>query len=213
MSAVAWLAKQPPAQRRALALVLIPSAIAALLWAVVLWPVLTWRSTHHEWLRATQNAIARDRGLVAVEASIREQLNGVGSSGLWGKLYEVSAQSSAVTNLQADVGSLLGIARVTAQSIAPLPIAPYGAFERIGVRITASMKIDQLQQFFAAVRNHGKLIRIDGIAISAPQVQSRDQNPSLTVSADLYGYQWQPSKLLLDLRQKMSQPPGPGMMN
>lgn len=209
MSPVAWILKQPARQRRFLAVAVIPLA-ALLLWLIAIWPIVKLHDYHQERRNSAQRSIARDRGVLAVEATIREQLRTLGNSGLWSKLYETTADNSAVTVLQADVGSVLSRSQLSAQSITPLSTAVHGPFERIGVRITVSMSIDQLQQFLSAIRGHPRLIRVDGIAISAPQVQSREQNPLLTVSMDLFGYQWQPHKLVAELRRNASGPAGPG---
>lgn len=190
MSPSSWILAQPLRTRRLLALVAGP-AILLTLCSVLIGPLVGAYESHQDWLADSQVSVARDRGLEQAEPGLRKQLAEIEQSPLLSRLYPADSSRALATALQADVGSALTRAGITAQTIAPLPSTADEVIERAGVRVVLNVTIDQLRNFIGLIESHSRLIRTEELVITAPQTQMRDHNPTLSVSMVLFGFRLQ----------------------
>lgn len=177
---------QPASARRALALVLV-AAIAAASIAVV-HTICDIVSSQDIWRSTARNALARDRGVAANGSQIRGSLESLGSAPVWNRLYAPGADADGAQLVQRDLMSLGTSAGAVIQSAVALPAVEGAELRSHGVRLVASMSIDQLRNFIAGIRAHTRYLRVQELSISAPQTQALDVNPPLTVTVTVLGY-------------------------
>ena len=178
---------RPPAMRRTLAVLLLPLAVLAV-WALVFIP-LEWVTTSQAtWRHATRVELARARAHAQLLPSLREQLEKLPAQAVWQRFYGVAAARDASAALQRDVSGLCTSAGLANQTISQLPSEPEGPLMKYSVRVSASGTSDQLETFVAKVRQHPRYLRAQRLSITAPQMQSREQNPVLTITMDIAGY-------------------------
>jgi hypothetical protein len=192
----------PLRQRR---LVAVGVAFAALILFVglVVWPVYALYTNQLEWRATASKTIAEARGAEPAIASVVQQLDALPASAMWAKLYTVDKVGTGAALLQADVASLVSGARGAVQSLTPLAAVSSnnadtknsGDMARIGVRVVASMTIDQLKDFMSAMAAHTRYLRIEHLSVFAPSAQSPAQNPMMTVTMEVVGMEWVRSEL------------------
>jgi len=68
------------------------------------------------------------------------------------------------------------------------PATAQGPLTRIAVQLSLSMPIDQLAETLARLQSHSKLLKIDRLTIQAPDFQSVDTNPTLSIQAEIAGF-------------------------
>ena len=174
--------------RRVLALLVAPTLLVFAA-SVVYLPVAYLRDAQKDWRDETRSLLSQAKGAVALETQLNGQLTALQASGLWSKFYVAEKSGAAATSLQSDVSSFLGSVQVSAQSLVPIPTAQLPRFTKIGTKVTASMRIDQLRGFLAAVASHQRYLRVEQVTVVAPQTQSIAENPPLAVTLEVYGYE------------------------
>lgn len=178
----------PRPVRRAIALVAVPAFLVASV-LVLYAPIKYLVGVQNDWRVATRSVIAQSRSDPVLAEELNRQLTTLQSSGLWVKFYSSKEPGSAATSLQADLSGILASAQISAQSLAPVATSQLPYFTRIGMRLTASMRVDQLQRLLTAIANHPRYLRVEQAIIVAPQSQSPDENPPLAVTVGIYGYE------------------------
>jgi len=187
MSAVTWLSGQSVLTRRLIAIAVL-IAILVTAWIGIVVPLEAMAQGQRAWLSRTRYAIARDRGLIAAQASLREKLASIAHSPLPAKLYPPGPKDTLLAAVQADVGSLLRSAGASTQTITSLPLTSDRYFERAGVRATMSLTVDQLRRLLERLRENPRLIRLEDLIVDAPQTQTGGENPPLAITMSLFGY-------------------------
>lgn len=187
MSIAARLAHCPAALRRTFALLVVPSILALLLFTLVL-PLQSVQQSQQAWRRSTEKLLAKSRVVNQSQSELEKQLQAVRASALWGKFYDPSV-GNVGSALQGDVASCLSAAGASAQTLTPIAASEYHSLTSIGVRVTSSMRMDQLQRFFSAIAQNSRYLRIQKLTISAPQLQSPDENPPLAVTVEVHGFE------------------------
>lgn len=174
-----------PKQQRILALVLLFLA-GALLWAVILEPALEHRHSGADNRHAVLRALQRERGLLAQEPKVRVALTALEQSPRWARFYDTQKPDQAIFQLEKD---LRGIIKASSPiSMVAEPASAQGPLTRIAVQVSLSMPIDQLAETLARVQSHSKLLKIDRLTIQAPDFQSVDTNPTLSIQAEIAGF-------------------------
>lgn len=178
----------PRGARRLLALVVTPVLISTFLSMVYL-PARALYVSQQGWRAETRGLFSKAKQAEQRSAMLGQQFAALQSSGLWSKFYLSATPGAAANNLQSDIGSMLSRVQVGAQSLVPLPSTELAHFSSIGVRVSASMRIDQLSGLLTAMAQHPRYLRVAQASIVAPQIQSATENPPLAVTLDLYGFE------------------------
>jgi len=187
MTAVEYILTQRPAVRRAFAVLLLATTVQ-LLWFGLIMPAHLLVLSQSTWREETQSDLARARGTAGIESQVRERLNALQAAAVWQRFYDNQHSSAIDGALSQDITRLANTAGINIHSLTTLPATTEGLLRRHGVRLAASMSIDQLKLFIAALRTHTRYIRVERLSVSAPQVQPPDRNPPLEIKADLFGY-------------------------
>ena len=73
--------------------------------------------------------------------------------------------------------------------LTPLRSVSLGSLTQIGVHLTASLRIDQLERFMVAAGRHPRYLRIERLTVTAPQTQAPAENPRLAVELDIQAFE------------------------
>lgn len=174
--------------RRLLALVVMPCAVVLVI-SLFYAPAAFLQSAQADWRDEAQLLLAQAKNASAVKSTLNEQLTQLQSSASWSRFYAAEPSGAAATMLQADVTGLLGSVQASAQSWSPIPSQQLPQFTRIGARLTASMRIDQLRGFLAAAAAHPRHLKVEQATIVAPQSQGAQENAPLAVTLEIHGYE------------------------
>jgi len=176
----------PPRVQRALALLFVPAALLAIC-ASLLWPALHAYHAQLEWRDMAAHTLARQRGLAAIEATVREQLTALPRLESWQRLYR-EAQGSAAIALQSDISGALSASHARPQSFTPIAPTSAGPLSKVGLRVAAAMTIDQLRELLHQIEALRHFVRIERLVIVAPPLQRPEENPALTVTLEVFGF-------------------------
>lgn len=187
MTFVEKLAGRPPAQRRALAVVMLVTAIG-LIWTAILGPLVWVVGSQDEWRTHARRELARDLGRAESEPSLRKRVAALAAEPIWGKFYDVPKGQDASTLVQRDVMNVGTGAGLKIQTVVPVPRVEEAGLVGYGIRFTTTLSADQLKKFVAGLRGNTGYLRVERLTVTAPQVQQADQNASLTVTMEVYGF-------------------------
>lgn len=175
-----------PIQQRCIALGLLGVAFA-LLWLGLIDPIAN-HFRHSADQRGTDlNALSRDRALVSQDSGVETTLTALKGSPRWARFYETQKADKAVLQMQADLREVFK-APNNPTSMTAVPVAVEGSLTRIATKITLSLTIDQLTESLTRLHSHSQLLRIESLTIQAPDYQTADTNPTLTIQAQIVGY-------------------------
>jgi hypothetical protein len=169
-------------------LLLVPLSIAIVIYMAALAAAVLYDS-QQDWRRHTRSVFARAGAATQMQARIDQDAAALQESPLWSRFYISPTSGIGAVQLQSDVGSLLSRTQSSTQSLAPIASLPMQGFTRIGVRLSASMRIDQLQSFLATAAVHPRYLRIEQLSVIAPQGQAPAENSPLAVSMEVYGFE------------------------
>jgi hypothetical protein len=161
-------------------------ALAAVLWLGILVPINELAGSQATWRSDTRGRLARERGELDARPALTGQARALPKAAVWQRFY--GDGEGADGRLRQDVATLVGGSGGTLESLSPLPARREGALVRHGVRLSASMNIEQLRALLAALRAHPRYLRIEHLSITSPTMQPPDTNPSLAVKAEVYGF-------------------------
>lgn len=188
MSFAARCAGLPRPLRHLVVLVVVPLLIVLILATVVLPIAALWKS-QLAWRGDAARVLAEAKQVPHVIEQLDQQRAIVEASTLKSRLYLRSGSVSSATALHGDVRALLSQAGGGAQSLTPIPARELEFFSQLGIRCTASLRVDQLRQFIESLGRHPRYLRIDRLVVAAPQSQSPDENPPLAVTMDILGFE------------------------
>jgi Tfp pilus assembly protein PilO len=183
------IASRPLRLRRLLAL-LATLALVAMIWNLLLLPIAWVAASQERWRLEVSTHLARDKGHAALEADIRAQLAALPAASAWNHFYKIAPGEDAQARLQRDVTSLCAAAGAVVQAVVPLPAADEHGLVRTGIRITTTVTADQLKALVGLIRDHPQYLRVEQLSVSAPQIQTAQQNPSLLVTLEVFGYSY-----------------------
>ena len=187
MSIADSLSRLPPRTQRALALLSVPIAIASL-WIAFFWPLTQLYQAQVQWRTNAEGELSHQRGVATLATSVRDQLDAIPSLKSLQRLYPAGAESSIALALQSDISGALSASRARLQSFTPLGATRVGALSKVGLQVSAFMSIDQLREFLGQVHSLSRLVRIERLSITAPSMQSPQENPTLNVTFDAFGF-------------------------
>ncbi len=175
------------ARRRAIALAAL-LLLTALGVVAVIWPAMAVIAGQTEWRADATERLGRYRALSASRKEIEEQLHRAQTHPLWNGLLSGTDAAAATNVLQGEFRGLLDAQRIAVQSSSPLDALVGPRITRVGVRLNIDVTIDQLQMLLERVRVHAHLLVLDNLIVTAPQNQSPEQNASLNVQLEVWGF-------------------------
>jgi hypothetical protein len=181
------LDRQPLAVRRGAALSLL-IAVVLTGWFLIFEPLRFVVTSQQEWRAEVRQTIGRSRGLAAMTFDLQKAVDELASLPAWTRFYRVARGTDGGALIHRDVASLCSDVGATILSLTPLPSRKEGELDKIGVRFSATMTADQLKAFIVRLRAFPQYLRTEEMSISAPQMQSPETNPTLTVTLELFGY-------------------------
>lgn len=188
MSLAVRCASLPKGTRALIAFVLVPAtmlAVGALLISSLVWSLQS--QTH--WREEVRQTLRRANAASLDAATITQDLEAVRHSADWHRFYPVSVEGmGSAAAMQSEISALFQGARVNAQSLVLLPAIEHEHFTQLGVRVTSSVRLDELESILSALATHPRFIRVQRLSITAPHSQSRDQNPPLAVTLELAAF-------------------------
>ncbi|HUJ99074.1 MAG TPA: type II secretion system protein GspM [Stellaceae bacterium] len=200
MSPPALLAQASPTMRRVVALGL----LAALLCLAGFWVVLPlWQS----YADATASADELDSALAKLEAAGRNP------AALEAELAKLKTQRAAAPGLLAGPTDALASAQLQSRlnrateaargvfrSAQPLPMRDEGPYRRVGVRVLMTVKLAELVRIFHDLESASPFLFLDQVSVKTAMpfrvgkaAQTEEQEPSLDVEFELYGYVRKPA--------------------
>lgn len=192
MSIAEQCAKLPTPMRRIVALLVVPLSIASL--GAVLWmPISYISSSQAEWRDVAVETLAAAQRAPEIQADLDQQVERMRASPLWSKFYRMPSSAAASTALNSELSAQLTSAGASVQSLTPVPSEDQPAFTRIGVRVTASLRLNDLRTLLTAMSTHARYLRVERLIVTAPQAQVESENPPLAVTLDVVGYQAPPA--------------------
>jgi hypothetical protein len=178
---------QPRSTRRVLALVFIPMALA-LFWNAIVVPVRWVTTSQDEWRDETRTTLARARGHATSLDSLQKQVDALPAAPVWARFYGTGGAEGSGAAVQQDVATLCAAAGLENPAISALPAEKSGALTRFTIRVATTGSAERLKVFLAKLREQPHYLRVDRLNVSAPQAQSSDQNPVLTINMDIAGF-------------------------
>jgi hypothetical protein len=159
-------------------------ALLAVLWFGIAQPVMGYLDRRAEQRGIDLRALKRDRALLREEPVIRAALASVEQSSRWRNFYDGRKADAATLQLQTDLRTLFqDTGNPTSMSTEPATIQ--GGVTRIAVRVTLLMHIDELANALDRLQKQPRQLRIESLSIQAPNSQSPQTNPVLTVRAEI----------------------------
>ncbi len=187
MSFVERLDGWGPLQRRVLALSLLAGA-ALFLWVAILMPLGWLVRSQDDWRGAVRRDLARALGRATIEPALRKRLSALQTDPIWGRFYEVPQGQDTTALIQRDVVAVGTVSGVTVQAVTPIPVVEEAGLSGYGIRFTASLAADQLKKFMDGLRGNARYLRVERVTVMAPQIQRPDQNATLNVTMEVYGF-------------------------
>lgn len=173
--------------RQLIALVILPSLIVLACLAVLLPIQLAWQAQQH-WRQETKQLLSEAAAAPELRDALQRQIEAVRASQLRSKFYPTGGALGAAALLQGDIDALMASVQAGNRTLAPIPVSEDSSLQRYGVHVTASLRINQLQDVFNRLAQHQRLLRVEQLTVVAPQTQMTDENPPLAVSMDIHGY-------------------------
>jgi hypothetical protein len=173
-------------QQRCIAIALLGFALV-LLWLGLIDPIATYFRHSTDERRTDLTSLSRDRALISQDSSIETTLTALKGSPGWARFYETQKADKAVLQMQSDLREVFK-APNNPTSMTAAPIVVEGPLTRIATKVTLSLTIDQLTESLGRLHSHVQLLRIESLTIQAPDYQTADTNPTLSIQAEIVGF-------------------------
>jgi len=167
--------------RRIAAVSLLVSLIAVL-WFGAIQPIGEYLSTAADERGISLRAIKRNRALLRESSAIRAAQDTVEHSPRWRNFYDGPRTDAATVQMESDLRAILRDSN-NPTSMSAEPPKVHGTVTRIGVRLTLSMRIDQLAEALDRIQKHPQQLRVEDLIIQAPEYQGGQVNPTLAIQA------------------------------
>lgn len=169
------------AARRIAALGLLGALLAAL-WFGAIEPTADYLSTAAVQRGIALRAVKRNRALLHQSAAIHAAQDTVEHSPRWRNFYEGPRTDAATLQMESDLRAMLrDFNNPTSMTAEPPKV--HGTVTRIGVRLTLSLRIDQLADALDRIQKHSQQLRVDDLIVQAPEYQGAQANPTLSIQA------------------------------
>lgn len=187
MSVAEQVAALTAARRRLLAVGLLLVLVFGA-WAGILSPLARIVASQDDWRAAARRELARNRGQESVGGAVESQLRSLPGAPVWARFYGESGGADVLSHVQRDITELCAGVGIPVPVVMALPTTESNGISRYGVRLTANMTVDQLRKLAEALRTHSTFLRTERLSITAPQIQSAEQNSVFAVSMEVFGY-------------------------
>lgn len=169
--------------RRAAALGLL-GVLMAVVWLGIVQPVVDYMETAAVDRGISLRALKRNRALLQQSGAIQAARASVEESPRWRNFYDGPRAEAATLQLETDLRAILKDSNNPASMIAETAVA-HGPVTRIAVRVTLSMRIDQLAEALDRIQKQPHQMRVESLIIQAPDAQGAQTNPVLIVQAEI----------------------------
>jgi hypothetical protein len=174
-----------PALQRLLAITLLVFAIGSA-WLVIVSPIATLLSERTEQRGIALRALRRNRALIQAAPGIQSALESVEHSPRWQNFYVAENPQAATLQLEGDLRTWLkSTNNPTAMSAEPA--TSQGAVTRIAVKVSLTLRVDQLAEALDLLHRQAKHLEIASLTVQAPELQAGDTNPPLMIQAEIAG--------------------------
>jgi hypothetical protein len=150
-------------------------------------PALDHLESQTEARRAALRDLGRDRALIAQAPALQTALTAVEQSARWSRLYEIQKPDQATLQIETDLRAIFN-APNTLTAMTAEPAVAQGPLTRLGVRVSLSMSIEQWTAALEKLQQHPRLLQLESLTIQAPDYQSLDTNPTLTIQGEVVGF-------------------------
>jgi Type II secretion system (T2SS), protein M subtype b len=172
-----------PRARRIVAFAIF-GAVSLTLWFAVFQPIWDSIDTDLENRGIALRALKRNRALLLERSAVQAAAASVERSPRWRNFYQNQTPEAATVQLQTDLRSLFKESN-NPTSITAEPAIARGPLTRISVRVTLSVRVDQLADALDRLQKHERQLRVETLIIQAPESQSPQTNPTLSVQAEI----------------------------
>lgn len=181
----------PITTRRLLALAIVPLVLVSIC-ASLFVPVQQAWQAQQRWRRETRQLLSEAAAAPALQTALEKQIESARRSHLHSKFYPTSGVLGPGAMLQGDIDLMMSSLQISSRTIAPIASTETASLSRHGVRLSTSLRINQLQELLNRISQHPRLMRVDLLTVMAPQMQSPEENPPLAVTMDIYAYALSP---------------------
>jgi hypothetical protein len=171
--------------QRPLAIALLVATLASA-WLAIVSPITTYLSERTEQRGISLRALRRNRALIQAAPAVQAALASVEHSARWQNFYTAERPEAATLQLESDLRTLFkGTNNPT--SMTAQPATSQGGVTRVAVKVTFSMRVDQLADALDLLHRQTKHLEIESLTIQAPDLQAADTNPLLLIQAEIAG--------------------------
>jgi len=178
----------PRTQRRLTAVALL-IALVAVTDGFIIPTVSTAIGSQDVWRLRARRELARDRGKAQIGSALQQSAEHYPEAPIWQVFYAASEPAKLAGKVEQDVRSIAAAANVFVKVQSAPRTDSDGMAGSHGVRVNASMTIQELRAFATALRSQTHYLRVVRLVVRAPIIQAPDQNPKLDVTLDVYGFE------------------------
>jgi type II secretion system (T2SS) protein M len=157
-------------------------------WTLMFGPLLWLFQAQQVWRGEMQNMLAADRGWIAQQSHLDRERADAKSAPMWRRFYAMTVANDLSGEVQRDAMGLLGSMGAGVEKVEALPVAVSHDLNRGGVRLSASLTIEQLTRLLRLLKSHEPYLRVERLQVKAPQVQETQSNAALSVTLEVFGY-------------------------
>jgi len=158
--------------------------LVGIVWLGVAQPILTFKDAAAEERGIALRALKRNRALLRESAAIQAAQASVDQSARWRNFYEGPKAEAATLQLETDLRTIFRNSNNPTSMIAEAPLFR-GPVTRIAVRVTLTMRVDQLADALDRIQKQPRQLRVESLTIQAPEFQGVQANPILTIQAEI----------------------------
>jgi len=129
-------------------------------------------------------ALKRNRALLRDSSAIQAAQSSVEQSPRWRNFYSAPRPEAATLQLETDLRTILKDSNNLTSMTAEAPLL-HGPVTRIAVRVTLSMRVDQLAEALDRIQKQPQMMRVESLTVQAPDFQGAQANAVLTVQAQI----------------------------
>jgi hypothetical protein len=131
-------------------------------------------------------AVRRNRALIQAAPAVQAALESVEHSPRWQNFYVADRPQAATLQLEGDLRTLFKPTN-NPTSMTAEPATSKGTVTRISVKVTLSMRVDQLAEALDLLHRQTRHLEVESLTVQAPEFQTADTNPPLMIQADIAG--------------------------
>lgn len=159
-------------------------ALLAMVWLGIAQPIWGYIDGIADARGISLRALRRNRALLREGPTIQAALASVEHSSRWRNFYDAPKTDAATLQMETDLRAILQDSNNPTSMIAE-PATSHGSVTRIAVRITLSMRVDQLADELDRIQKQPRHLQIESLTVQAPEFQGTQPNPTLTVQAEI----------------------------